>query len=198
LLGGRTLPEELPDVEFHDVEVRVTPATGAFSLGGKARADWDFGGTAAQAQIDLELDHRVQQDSDGRPDVSHVDATITVRVEAPVAVTDEVAFEGVRLHFAVDQGSGWSVSGGLNAALFDHDLELEARYENVNGARTLRLATAADEPMELVNLEGVGTFGLTRLAIDLSRHVGGTDVSTTASWNRYSSTSPTSRSERRA
>jgi hypothetical protein len=67
LLGGRTLPEELPDVEFHDVKVSFTPATGAFSLRGTAHMDWDIGGTAVEAQIDLVLDRDVQQVPDGLP-----------------------------------------------------------------------------------------------------------------------------------
>ncbi len=172
LLGGVTLPDEIPEVEFSDIEVALTPTTGAFSLSGKSTTDWTLGGQTLHSAVDLSLSRSVVQ-TNGQSTAS-VACHLNVSAKGPVQIADDLALKKINFDFDLTEADDWSVSGSMAGRLFDKEIDLSAAYEQTRTGKKLRLASTITSPTKLVDIAGVGSFDLSKLVLELERQqIGG-------------------------
>lgn len=178
LIGDIALPEELPKVQFSDIDIAVTPTTGAFFLRGTTNIDWDFntGGQKINTQVDLILNRTVSSTG-----ASTIDCKIALKGEGLLSIADELLLKRFSFDFNLDGNQDWSLSGGVTTALFENELELAAEYRQIEGKKSLTLATIVATPTELVSLAGVADLNASRLTIAMAKQT--VDEQTLYTWD---------------
>lgn len=171
-LSGASLPDEVPDVEFSDLKVSLTPSTGSFSFSGTGTAEWE----GQSAQVDLSLTRTVVPGANGQQATSEIDCTIILTATGPFEVADELALNTVSLAFTLDktaQGSAWSLAGDVAATVFDTDLQLQASYETAQGQKALTLSTSIAPALDVVSLDDLGALSLSGFSMALTKAAAG-------------------------
>ncbi|BDA68610.1 hypothetical protein CAL7716_027760 [Calothrix sp. PCC 7716] len=168
-LNNTSSPSELPNVEFSDIAISITPATRAFSLNATSTTQWNFANSrnALGVQVGVTLSRSVMEDSS-----SQIDANILVTGIDALTVVEELALSNFNLNFRWS-GSDWSLSGDVSAQLYEQMFALSASYAQMGNIRTLML-TAATFTRELVNLRNVGSLNLSHLEIFIEGQAGET------------------------
>ena len=171
LLNGVSLPDEVPDVEFSDIDVSYTPASGAFSVNGVGTTEWDpgIGNARISTRVSLSLTRTTVAGANGSPATSQTACSITVQGGGPIQLVDEFALRDFNLNFELVEGNSWSVSGGVGAELFGKPFDLSAGYSQSIGLKTLMLSATISSTTELVSLGDIGALDISALAIEISR-----------------------------
>ncbi len=153
LPDGLALPDELPDIDFSDLSISVTPSTGTFALQGKSTITWDlpFGVPGLSVStVDIALSREPVPGTGSQPQQGKISCSLTLNVTGPVTVVEGLVFQGMQLTFALDQAQqSWSLMGSVAAALFDHPFTLGASLQTTSAVRTFMLQAtyASNEPV---------------------------------------------------
>jgi predicted nucleic acid-binding Zn-ribbon protein len=142
LVPGSALPDEVPDIELHDLALALTPATGAFSFTAQSSAAWEL--SIGIPNLTVTAGISAERAATAEPLSLH----INIGAPGPFPVIDGLDLAEIALTFARN-AEAWSLEGGLSAALFDRAFELRAALEQSAEARviTLESAHAGDEPL---------------------------------------------------
>ena len=170
-LDGTSLPEELPRIAFADIAASVTTGTGAFSLSAASAGAWEFpanGGGLTISAANFSVERTVE--GEGPEATSQINAAISISGSEPVAIATDFSLSSFSLDFELS-GSDWQVQGDVAAVIFDDSISLSAQYAQQEGVRTLMLSSSAPGLRDLIQLEGVGSFGVTGLAMAYSRPI---------------------------
>lgn len=173
LLQSVAGPTELPEIRLDGAAMSVTPATGAFSLSGSSSGRWDFppGGRGLTVNA---VDVAISRTGDGTG--AATTCAITVGGNEPAELAERVAIKAFELEFGLGAGNQWSVSGEVEAEIFGQAIALTARYGESNGIRTLRLDMTAEAPIEFAIGDGIGSMGISGVAIEFGQPDGGFEI----------------------
>jgi hypothetical protein len=167
LLDGASLPGQLPEVEFSDIDITVTPGTGAFSINGKATVEWKFGSQKLTTNVVLSLNRKAAEADGQDANSNEIDCTINLKATGPLSVIEELKLKEFDLNFKFTQDAKerkWTIGGGLKASFFEKDVSLAAKYESEN-KMSLSVAVARD----LISLDGIATLKASKFTLYLER-----------------------------
>ncbi len=168
-LDGTSLPEELPRIAFADIAASITTGTGTFSLSAASAGAWEFpanGGGLTISAAAFSIERTVE--GEGPEATSQINAAVSISGSEPVAIATDFFLSRFSLDFDLS-GSDWQVQGDVAAVIFDEGISLFAQYAQQAGVRTLMLSSSAPGLRDLIQLKGVGSFGVTGLAMVYSR-----------------------------
>jgi hypothetical protein len=169
---GVTLPDEVPDLNFQDLSLSVTPHTGEFSLSGRCVAAWalPFGVSnlaVTSTAINIQRGPQTGEGAASRP--GPISCSLTLSGPGPVDIVDGLTFENVSLRFELVQGSSWSVSGSIGVRLFDGACTLAASLSQTEAARTFTLSTKRDPRTPAFQIAGIATLNYEEVTIQVSK-----------------------------
>lgn len=170
-LDGTALPEELPHIAFADIAASITTGIGAFSLSAASAGAWEFpanGGGLTISEANFSVERTV--DGAGPEATSQINAAVSISGSEPIAIATDFSLSSFSLDFELS-GSDWRVQGDVAAVIFDESISLSAQYAQQEGVRTLMLSSSAPGLRDLIQLEGVGSFGVTGLTMAYSRPI---------------------------
>jgi hypothetical protein len=170
-LDGSTLPPELPAIAFADIAATIEPSAGAFSLSANSAGAWEFpanGGGLTISQAVFSIARSVE--GDGAEATSQIDANLAISGTEPLEIATDFSLSSFNLSFEL-AGADWQVAGDVAAVIFDESVSLAAEYTEIEGIRTFQLTSSAPGLRDLIQIEGVGSFGLTGLALVYSRPI---------------------------
>jgi hypothetical protein len=183
-LDGQSLPAEVPDIAFADVEVSVIPASGAFSLSAASARAWAFpanGGGLTISAAQLHVERTVEGEGPERS--SQINAQISISGHEPIDIVPDFTISSFDLGFELS-GADWQVQGEVATVLFDEPLSLAAAYSQMEEERTLTLSSKFPGLRDLITLDGVGSFGITAVALTYQRSGSASEAATsTAEWS---------------
>jgi hypothetical protein len=174
LLAGTPLPDELPDLEFTNINISLAPQTGAFTLQGRCTASWDlpFGVSGlAVTTVDIDLQRGASTGTGAQRVPGPVSCSLKLNGDGPVTIVDGLVFKQVALSFdLLDQGvqKSWTLAGAISARVFETDYTLAASLEQTPALRKINLTAAATTPA-LVNLDGVGSLSGKGITINITK-----------------------------
>jgi hypothetical protein len=161
-LDGATMPPELPNLAFKDVETVIKPRSRTFSFRASSAAPLNFPANAnglsiTQTQITVE---RVVVDATGQ-----INCTIAVNGDRPLKLAEELTLQqfDLRLELA---GRDWTVAGAVAAELFETVYSLAAAYSQTATEKRFALSLAATPAIVLLDLDETGEFNLSRLEVE--------------------------------
>lgn len=142
LVPGSALPDEVPDIELHDLALAITPSTGAFSFTAQSAAAWDL--PIGISNLGVTADFSAKRAAIAEP----LSLQIAVGAPGPFPVIDGLELSEIALTFARD-AEAWTLTGSLGATLFERPFTLRATLEQSAEARMITLAGthAGDEPL---------------------------------------------------
>ncbi len=140
-----TLPDIVPDLEFEEVAVEITPGQGYFRFSARAAGPWDFpvgGAVLTLSEASFELRREIANGEATYPFTIHVGANYDDGLEPWVPGVRVKALDLTLTH----KQAGWEASNGLLVDLFDSkDVHLEADYASDERSSALILsATGLD------------------------------------------------------
>lgn len=165
-LDGATMPPDLPDVAFEEIQTIVKPTSRQFSFQARSAAALNFpasGDGFSITETSLEL-KRVMVEAE--PETSQIECAIALRGTNTLRIADEFSLNAVALAFQLE-GKDWSLSGSVEAELLDTALTLVATYSQTAESRSLNLSLAVSPELKLVDLDDAGHFSLSEVALEL-------------------------------
>ena len=165
--GNIALPDELPNVQFSDINLAITPATGAFNIDGIANIDWNFNAGKQQhikTEVKLTLNRTVSDLGE-----STIYCKISLKGAGQLSLIDDVVINQFSLNFELKEDKDWFLSGSVTAALLDNELQLSASYIQTEHLKTLTLSTASQTPISLVAIDGVGGLSISNMALGMAK-----------------------------
>ncbi len=167
---GEALPEEIPDILFETLSVRVDMKTGGFSVLGNATVEWDHlsaeGAVSANAQFSLT---RSVSGGGLGSTVSSFSASLSLQGKGPVPVAEGFTLENFNFLFSYQTGGSWQLSGGMGAQIFDTRLDLQAGYETTQAIQKIKLRASAAPAKKLIDIPGVGAYSFAQFDLLLDR-----------------------------
>ncbi|HRI64223.1 MAG TPA: hypothetical protein PK156_08290 [Polyangium sp.] len=156
--GGDSLPDAVPDIVFQRLALRYTPKTGAFSAQGQASIAWDFisKGNALTTTVEFSFTRSVIV-TEGSS-TSTINASLSLQGAGPIDIAPGLQLGAFNFLFDYRAGSGWKLSGGINADIFDTALYLQAGYERNQLGDKLTLQFVATPDMKLIDIPGIGSY----------------------------------------
>jgi hypothetical protein len=173
VLGGAALPDEVPDLEFSDLALTVTPSTGALAFRGRAKATWDlpFGVEGlAVTTVDLDIQKGPSTGSGAQRVAGPVTCSLKLAGEAAVTIVEGLTFKRVALGYDLAAGGAWKLSGSVAATIFDADYTLSASLEQSAAQRRISL-TASTTAATLVSFDGVGSLSARAVSIVVAKQL---------------------------
>lgn len=169
ILAQDTLPPEVPDIEFSDLSLAFTPATGELMLGCVAQVELSLAGseiTIRKAALQIE-----------RLATGSLQVALALVCTADIA--DTLQIEESQLTFNLNTGSRvWSLSGGFKATLFNRQpaLDLQASLkQGPSGTQLSFTAEGAEVGFDLVAQPPVRAY-LEFRSFTLDRQQAGTEL----------------------
>lgn len=150
---GTTLPDEIPDLEFSNINVMFAPGSGAFSLTGTYTTAWELPlglPNLTVSKVDLALSRG--------PSTAHMaqgPLSCSLKLHAAQLeqgsppIVDGLFFKSIDLAFDLVQQKGWQLSGTIAASLFDLDSTLSASLQETSTVRTITLQAATSNSLSL-------------------------------------------------
>lgn len=169
--GGDTLPDELPDIVFEMLTVNISPSDGNFSLMGNANIEWDNlpfeGSINTQVEFSFGLDK--SKDGAGKSKKS-IDAKLSLQGTGPAGFTDDFIMKTFNFLFNYKTNQGWKLGGGATVDIFDHELYLQASYEDSKTlGRIFQLTTKATPEVKLISMKEIGYYSFSQLDLKINR-----------------------------
>ena len=166
--GGESLPEEVPDITFETITIMFSPGTGSFSMRGTIATDWDklpFDGTLSTT-VEFSF-HSQKASGAGKATVT---ASLSFQGTGPAELADELLLKNFNFLFEYTSGQSWKLGGGATLDIFDHELYLDASYEDSSTTgKVFQLTTKATPEVKLIDLQGIGSFSFSQLDLKIQR-----------------------------
>lgn len=169
LMGDADLPQGLDRLPtFTNVDLSVTPATGAYSVSGTVNEKVGFLEGIAFEGVTLSVSRAGAADG-APPPATQID--LSLGLAGPVDVVEGIRLSNLRCAIAGTTGGGWSVTGGASAELFGSAEELGL---SVTGAGGFSLDWRASAPIR-VGFSDAGSLELSALSLSRAVREGGSD-----------------------
>jgi hypothetical protein len=170
LLPARlALPDEIPDLSFSDLNLSVTPQTGAFDLTAKCMAAWElpFGVSGLSVSTaDLSLHRSPTVGGSG----NQITCALKLHCAGPTSIVDGLVFKGMDLTFDLNQQTqSWLLSGAVAASVFGADFTLAASLDQTPTMRTITLQATETASTPWLSLGGAGSLDGKELSIVISK-----------------------------
>ena len=166
LLAKARLPADLPDVEFSDLQLSLSPATGALALRGRADGRWKFPTADSGlviSRIDVALDRTVEEST------AATAIKIALSGEDAGPIAEGLTIRNFSLAFSLERDGEWSLTGDVNAMLFDAGITLNAGYAEAAGMKVIRLSGAGTQSLTVLNLAGLCRLDISRLTVEIGK-----------------------------
>jgi hypothetical protein len=167
--NGEALPDEVPDIIFETLSVRVSPKTGAFSLLGNATVAWDHLGGDGALSTNVQFSFTRQVTESAGSKMSSFSASLSLQGQGPVHIAEGFSLRAFNFLFDYRTGTGWQLSGGMGADVFDTSLDLQAGYETTQNVQKIKLRAMASPAKKLIDIKGVGSYSFQQFDCLLDR-----------------------------
>lgn len=167
--NGDSLPDEVPDIVFQTLSIRVNLNTGAFSTTGNATVAWDH--LTSEGSLSTNVQFTFTHDKVGGKHA--IAASISLQGTGPVNVVDGFSIQTFNFLFNYSSTSGWALSGGLAVDIFDTRLDLQAGYEDVGGIKKFKFRTTATPAKQLIGIDGIGSYSFQQFDLLIDRRLVG-------------------------
>lgn len=162
-LAGASLPPELPNLAFKDVETVIKPKSRTFSFQASTAAPLNFpasgnGLSITQTQISVA---RVAVEA-----TSQINCAIALSGDQPLKIAEELVLNHFQLEMELT-GKDWRVTGEVEADIFATAFMLKAEYRQTSEEKHFQLSMAANPAITLINLDSTGHLNVSSLAMDL-------------------------------
>ncbi len=164
IFNDTLLPEGLPDFEFEDIALSITPSTGGFSLGGSTAGEWRFpenGQGLSISEASVLIEREKADDS--------IHCSIEIDVRGPGQVAEGLSLDAGKLTFVFNGGRTWGCSGSLTAHLFDKNLALKADYQKSENGFSLTCKWSRQPPLSLLAIPNAVSLNLSDFSVTLTR-----------------------------
>ncbi|MBK9265345.1 MAG: LamG domain-containing protein [Polyangiaceae bacterium] len=167
--NGDSLPDEVPDIVFQTLSIRVNLETGAFSATGNATVAWDH--LTSEGSLSTNVQFTFTHDKVG--DKHAIAASISLQGTGPVHVVDGFSLQAFNFLFNYNSTSGWALSGSLGVDIFDTRMDLQAGYEDVAGIKKFKFRTTATPAKQLIGIDGIGSYSFQQFDLLIDRRLVG-------------------------
>ncbi|KAM3107662.1 hypothetical protein [Phormidesmis sp. 146-33] len=160
-LNGASMPPDLPNLAFKDIETTIQPKSRSFSFRASSAQALSFPPSGNGFSI-TETSLAMSREDD------QIECAIAIHGQNSLVIAEEFALNEVQLEFKL-AGQEWSISGAVEAELFAQSLTLAAEYRQTQDERSLKLFAAATPAIKIVDLEDAGHFSLSQIGLELSK-----------------------------
>jgi carbon monoxide dehydrogenase subunit G len=162
-LDGASMPPELPNLAFKDVDTVIKPKSRTFSFQTSSAAPLNFpangnGFSITQTQISVA---RVAVEASNQ-----INCAIDISGNQPLKIAEELVLNHYQLDLKL-VGHDWTVTGDVEADIFTTALMLNAEYHQTPEEKHVQLSLAANPAITLINLDSTGQLSVAKLAVDL-------------------------------
>lgn len=164
-LDGASLPPELPNLVFHNIETIVNPKSRTFSFTTNTQEALNFpanGSGLSITETHFAVSREVVEDG-----TSQIQSSIAIKGANSLQISDDLSLEHYELDFALE-GKNWSISGEVAAQVFESLLTLKASYEQSEATKKLTLETIADPAIKVVTLN-TGHLDFSSLTLEFEK-----------------------------
>lgn len=158
-----TLPSEVPDLKVNEIGGNVNFTTMEAVFSGVGYFEWDLlrNGDPVKAKGTLSFGRKLYQ-NEGQ-NLYRYEGSLNVTSESSIAPSPEIKLSNYDFHLNFEDKI-WSVSGGLDASVFNKTLKLEAGLVTTQEARSITLKSQASATDHLLK---IGPLELNKTSLDL-------------------------------
>ena len=160
-LNGASMPPDLPNLAFKDIETTIQPKSRSFSFQASSAQALSFpasGNGFNITETSLAMSRKDNQ----------IECAIAIHGHNSLLIAEEFALNEVQLELKL-AGQEWSISGAVEAELFAQSLTLAAKYHQTQDEKSLKLFAAATPAIKIIDLNDIGHFSLSQIALELSK-----------------------------